>query len=132
MTLNVSADRFAPMRRLLSGQDEDYLIRQGFRREAARVRAHHRRLYFHFVDMLQKDFNRIHEARKACMVGDWDFEALLKEKYTAVSCLWLMRTAGVMHWMRLPQASQVAEAYVNRMEAYFAPLTPVPVRQQSL
>jgi hypothetical protein len=32
-----------------------------------------------------------------------------------------MRLAGVLHWMHLPQASEVAEMYVTRMEPYFTP-----------
>jgi len=129
--LDVTVERFAPMRRLLSGEDEEYLIRRGFRREAALLRARHRRLYFRFVNMLERDFNRVHDARKACMIGNWDFETLLKEKYTAASCLWLMRLAGVLHWLHLPQASEVAETYVTRMEPYFTPTANAPERTES-
>lgn len=129
--LDVTVERFAPMRRLLSGEDEDYLIRQGFRREASRLRAHHRRLYFRFVAMLGRDFNRVHDARKACMVGNWDFETLLKEKLTAESCLWLMRMAGVLHLLHLPQASVVAEMYATRVESYLGPVANAPVRTES-
>ena len=118
MNLDVSSARFAPMRRLLSGEDEDFLIRQGFPREAAQLRSHHRQLFFRFVDMLQKDFSTVHEARKAAMAENWDFEALLKERFTASYCLWAMRAAGMMHWIHLPQAAGVAKAYFDRVQSF--------------
>jgi hypothetical protein len=131
MTLNLSAARFAPMRRLLSGEDEDFLIRQGFRREASQLRSHHRKLFFRFVDMLQKDFITAHEARKAAMAENWDFEALLKERFTASYCLWAMRAAGVMHWVHVPQAGSVAQAYCERMQSFIAAGSAEPVAVQS-
>ena len=117
LNLDVSVARFAPMRRLLSGEDEEFLIRQGFRREASKLRAHHRRLFFRFVNMLQKDFSRVHEARKAAMVDNWDFETLLKERFRASHCLWAMRAAGVLHLAHMPQAAGVAQAYCDRVQA---------------
>jgi len=116
MTLDVSVARFAPMRRLLSGEDEDYLIRKGFRREASWIRSHHREYFFRFVDVLERDFGTAHAARKAAMAGNWDFEALLKERCTASYYLFAMRTAGAMHFMHLPQAARLAEAYFERVQ----------------
>jgi hypothetical protein len=116
MTLDVSVARFAPMRRLLSSEDEDYLIGKGFRREASWIRSHHRQYFFGFVDMLEKDFGTAHAARKAAMAGNWDFEALLKERVAASYYLWVMRTAGVMHSMHLPQAARLAEACFERVQ----------------
>lgn len=118
MTLDVSAARFIPMRRLLSGEDEEYLIRRGFRREAARIRSHHREYFFRFVDMLEKDFDAAHAARKTAMAGNWDFEALLKERVTASYYLWVMRTAGAMHLVRLPQAARLAETCFERVQPF--------------
>ncbi len=118
MSLDISVARFAPMKRLLSGEDEEYLLRQGFRREASRLRAHHRKLFFRFVNMLEKDFSVAHEARKAAMAGNWDFEALLKERLAASYCLWAMRTAGVMHFAHVPQAARVAQEQCERLQAF--------------
>jgi len=118
LALDISTARFAPMRRLLSGEDEDFLIRQGFLREASQLRSHHRKLFFSFVDMLERDFSRVHEARKAIMAeGNWDFEALLKERATASYCLLAMRTAGMMHWARVPQAAAIAKTYADRLQS---------------
>jgi len=114
MPMDISAARFAPMQRLLSGEDEKYLLREGFRSEAAQLRSHHRRLYFRFVNMLEKDFNTVHAARKAAMAGNWDFESLLRDRFTATYCLWTLRAAGVMHLMRLPQAQTIAQVQVER------------------
>lgn len=122
MGMDVSVARFRPMRRLLSGEDEKYLIRHGFRSEASRVRAHHRQFFFGFVDMLEKDFGAVHAARKMTMADNWDFETLLKERLTASYYLWVMRTAGFMHLMNLPQAARVAEACFERVQ----PLISVP------
>ncbi len=120
MTLDVSIARFAPMRRLLSGEDEEYLLRQGFRGEAARLRAHHRQLFFRFVNMLEKDFKTVHAARKAAMAGNWDFEALLKERAFASYCIWSMRAAGVMHFIHAPQAARIAEEQGNHLQEFLA------------
>jgi hypothetical protein len=118
MTWDISIARFTPMRRLLSGEDENFLVRQGFPREASKLRSHHRKLFFSFVDMLQKDFAAVHAARKAASTENWDFEALLKERFTASYCLWVMRTAGMLHWAHVPQAAVVAEAYFDRMQGF--------------
>ena len=130
MDLDVSVARFGPMRRLLSGEDEDYLIRQGFRREAAQLRSHHRKLFFRFVKTLQKDFDSVHAARKRAMAADnWDFEALLKERFAASYYLWVMRSAGVMHFAHLPQAAAIAQTYCDRLQSFAgqpAPAQPTP------
>jgi hypothetical protein len=131
MALSVSSARFAPMRRLLSGEDENYLVRQGFRREAAQIRSCHRKLYFRFVDMLQNDFGKVHQARKAAMTENWDFEGLLRERLTASYCLWAMRTAGMMHLLRVPQAATVAEAYCDRLQMRIAMAAVEPVSLRS-
>ena len=128
MSFDISVERFAPMQRLLSGEDEDYLIRQGFHREASSLRAQHRRLFFKFVNMLQKDFATVHSARKAAMAENWDFEALLKERVAGSYYIWLMRSAGVMHLLRVPQAAVLAQAYFDRVQPYFTGTVPVPVR----
>jgi len=132
MTLDISTARFAPMRRLLSGEDEDFLVRQGFRREASMLRSRHRQLFFKFVDMLQKDFGTAHEARKAAMTENWDFETLLKERFTASYCLWVMRAAGVLHWAHAPQAASVAQAYFERVEGFMRPTASASVSLQSV
>lgn len=108
-TMDISVARFAPMRRLLSGEDESYLLRQGFRQEAAELRAHHRRLFFRFVNMLEKDYKAVYEARKLAMADNWNFEALLRDRLKASYYLWTMRAAGAMHFIHLPQASKLAE-----------------------
>jgi hypothetical protein len=123
MALDVSIARFSPMRRLLSGEDEEFLIRHGFRREASRVRAHHRQFFFGFVDMLESDFNLVHAARKRAMADNWDFETLMKERLTASYYLMALRAAGFMHFMNLPQAASVAEAFFERV----CPLISIPV-----
>lgn len=120
MALEVA--RFNPMRRLLSGEDEAYLIREGFRREASQLRAHHRQLFFAFVKMLEREFGNAHAARKEAMVENWDFETLLKERLTASYYLWVLRAAGCMHFMNVPKASRLAEAYFERVR----PMVAVP------
>lgn len=120
MMPEISVARFHPMRRLLSGKDEEFLRSQGFNRQAAQLRSHHRKLFFRFVMMLEKDFGRVHAARKAAMVDDWNFEVLLRERWNASSYLWAMRLAGLMHWMYLPQAAGIAERYVGQLEQYLS------------
>jgi hypothetical protein len=130
MALDVTVARFNPMRRLLSGEDEKFLVRQGFRREASRVRANHRQFFFGFVDMLETDFGAVHAARKRAMAGNWDFETLLKERLTAAYYLWALRTAGYMHFMNLPQAARVADACFERVRPLISmpALAPAAVR----
>jgi hypothetical protein len=131
MNLDVSTARFAPMRRLLSNEDEDFLLRQGFRREAAQLRSHHRKLFFRFVDMLQRDFSTVHAARKAAMAENWDFETLLKERFTASYYLWAMRTAGYMHLVRMPQAANIARRYYDRVQSTISDAPRQPVSEPS-
>jgi len=123
MNLDVSTARFAPMRRLLSGEDEEYLTRRGFHREASWIRSHHRKCFFQFVDMLEKDFGTAHAARKAAMAGNWDFETLLKERFAASYYLFAMRTVGVMHFMHVPSASRLADTYLERVQSLVSAAT---------
>jgi hypothetical protein len=132
IALDVSIARFAPMRRLLSGEDEQFLIRQGFRREALQLRSHHRKLFFRFVAMLQKDFQKVHEARKVSMAGNWDFEALLKERLTGSYCIWAMRAAGMLHSIHFPQAAGFAQSYCDRLQSFIAAASEEPVALQAL
>jgi hypothetical protein len=131
LVLDVSIARFAPMRRLLSGEDEDFLVRQGFHREAQWLRAEHRKLFFRFVHMLQRDFNRVHEARKAAMADNWDFEALLRERWTAYYCVSAMRLAGMMHWVHVPQAGKIAQSYADRLQSFISAAAPEPAAVHS-
>ena len=130
-TLDVSISRFAPMKRLLSCDDEDFLVSQGFRREAALLRAQHRKLFFRFVRMLGRDFSTVHAARKAAMADNWDFEALLRERFTASYYLWMMRSAGFMHWAHIPQAADVAQSYCSRLQSFIT-APPAPAAVQSV
>ena len=62
------------------------------------------------------------------MAENWDFETLLKERFTASYYLWAMRTAGMMHWIHVPQAASVAQAYCDRFQSVIvaASLEPAP------
>ena len=121
LVLDISIARFAPMRRLLSGEDEQFLMRQGFRREARQLRAEHRRMFFRFVQMLGRDFKKVHESRKATMVDNWDFEALMRERWTAYYCLSALRIAGMMHWGHVPQAAEIAQTYAEQLQGFLNP-----------
>jgi hypothetical protein len=128
MNSEISLGRFAPMQRLLTGEDEEYLLRQGFRREAVQLRAHHRKLYFRFVAMLEKEYASVHEARKAAMAqSGWNFESLLRDRATASYYLWTMRTAGMMHLLHLPQAARLADQAAAAMFQAILPTPVVPV-----
>ena len=120
MTLDVSVKRFEPMLRLLSGEDEEYLLKQGFPREAAELRARHRKLFLRFVDMLEKDFTAVQTARQAAMAGSPDLEILLRDRMTATFFLLSIRYAALMHFLRLPGAGRYAEGQLRKI------LVPVP------
>ena len=116
MDLEVSVARFEPMRRLLSGEDEAYLRRQGLAREAATLRAQHRKLFFRFVDMLEKDFNRVQEERKIAMANQHlELEALLRDRMTATYRLWALRGAATLHYLKVPKAGEAAERLLGQL-----------------
>jgi len=116
MDLDVSVARFEPMRRLLSGEDEAYLRSQGLLREAAELRAQHRKLFFRFIDMLEKDFKRVQNARKMAMASQHlDLETLLRDRLKATYCLWALRGAATLHFMRLPRAGETAERVLEQL-----------------
>jgi hypothetical protein len=67
------------------------------------------------VNMLEKDFDTVYEARKLAMAENWNFESLLRDRLKASYYLWTMRAAGAMHLIHLPQAAELAQEKFDQL-----------------
>lgn len=81
--------------------------------------------------MLERDFGTAHAARKTAMAGNWDFETLLKARFAASYYLWVMRTAGAMHFVHFPQAARLAEVCFERVQSLLGATTLEPATLRS-
>jgi hypothetical protein len=71
--------RYAPMQRLLTRVDEQFLRRQGCPEAAMRLRREHRRCYREFLADLRREIRQARRLRGLAMAsaGSWDFWSLL-------------------------------------------------------
>jgi hypothetical protein len=95
--------RYAPMQRLLSRDDEHFLLRAGCRKAAVQLRREHRRCYREFLRNLKRELRNARRLQSLAMAstGQWDFWSLLANVVLSESSLlylsWLgwKATAGI-------------------------------------
>ena len=92
-------ERYAPMHRLLTQDDDLFLAGQGFPGAAKKLRREHRHCYFRYLACLTRE---IREARKLSTLAmaskrHWSFPALLEQMAIAESSLLYLRWLGCRH-----------------------------------
>lgn len=92
-------DRYAPMRRLLSRRDENYLRDQGRNALAAQLRREHRRCYFAYVTALAGEVRHGRRLMAAAMGSQqqWNFRLLLTRAVASEASLMYLRWLGMKH-----------------------------------
>jgi hypothetical protein len=92
-------ERYAPMHRLLTQDDDLFLVGQGFPDAAKKLRREHRHCYFRYLACLTQE---IRDARKLSTLAmsstrHWSFPALLEQMAIAESSLLYLRWLGCRH-----------------------------------
>jgi hypothetical protein len=92
-------ERYAPMQRLLAQEDELFLIEQGARASAKRLRREHRTCYFHYVSQLTREIRAARRLRTVAMASQehWSFWILLEHTVLSESSLLYLRWLGCRH-----------------------------------
>ena len=92
-------DRYAPMQRLLTSEDERFLASQGVPQAAAKLRRDHRRCYWEFLANLKGDIRRARRLQGLAMASaeKWDFWALLAHVLLSESSLLYLAWLGWKH-----------------------------------
>jgi len=92
-------ERYAPMHRLLSEEDELFLMQQGFPTAAKRLRREHRSCYFGYVKRLSGEIRAAQRLRTLAMASqeNWSFWALSAQTLLSESSLLYLRWLGCRH-----------------------------------
>jgi hypothetical protein len=92
-------ERYAPMHRLLSREDEFFLERQGLPAVASRVRHEHRNCYFGYLRRLTREIRTARRLHALAMASkeNWSFRTLLAHTVLSESSLLYLRWLGCRH-----------------------------------
>ncbi len=92
-------ERYAPMHRLLAEDDQLFLIQQGLRAAAKRLRRDHRRCYFGYVTSLTHEIRTARKLGALAMASqdNWSFWTLLARTVISESSLLYLRWLGCRH-----------------------------------
>jgi hypothetical protein len=102
---------YAPMLRLLDGEDERFLRRYGLRRAAGQIRRCHRRCFLDYVTLLSRAARAVRRERIGAMQsnGIRNFDEILSKAIRIEMALFSLRWLGWKHRARLSvSASDIA------------------------
>lgn len=92
-------ERYAPMRRLLSQDDDLFLRGRDLHSLAARLRREHRRCYFAYVTTLAREVRQARRLQTEAMASQqhWNFRLLLTHIVSSEASLMYLRWLGMKH-----------------------------------
>ncbi|MGA2879093.1 MAG: hypothetical protein ABSG13_09100 [Bryobacteraceae bacterium] len=92
-------ERYAPMHRLLTQDDDLFLVGQGFPSAAKKLRREHRLCYFGYLARLTREIRAGRRLGTLAMASKnrWSFPALLEQILIAESSLLYLRWLGYRH-----------------------------------
>lgn len=101
-------ERYAPMQRLLAQDDELFLIEQGARASARRLRRDHRSCYFDYVNRLTREIRAARRLQTVAMASQehWTFRVLLEHALLSESSLLYLRWLGYRHALGITVAAR--------------------------
>jgi hypothetical protein len=116
------------MQRLLARDDELFLIEQGARASARRLRREHRSCYFDYVNRLTREIRAARRLRTVAMASQehWSFRVLLAHTVLSESSLFYLRWLGYRHALGTTVAARDVRECLDFLLAApkFAPATP--------
>jgi hypothetical protein len=92
-------ERYAPMHRLLTREDEIFLERQGLPAAAKRLRREHRNCYFSYVARLTREIRAARRLHSLAMASreHWSFWTLMAGTILSETSLLYLRWLGYRH-----------------------------------
>jgi hypothetical protein len=92
-------ERYAPMHRLLAEDDQLFLLGQGLRTAAKRLRQEHRHCYFSYVNSLTREIRSARKLAALAMASqrNWSFWTLLARTVISETSLLYLRWLGCRH-----------------------------------
>jgi hypothetical protein len=92
-------ERYAPMHRLLAEDDQLFLVQQGLRTVAKRLRRDHRSCYFGYLQSLTREIRMARKLGALAMASreNWSFWTLLARTVISESSLLYLRWLGCRH-----------------------------------
>jgi len=99
--------RYAPMQRLLTRADENFLCRQGCPKAAAKLRREHRQCYWEFLARLRREIRQSRQLRGLAMASadEWDLWSLTSYAILSECSLLYLGWLGWRHSVGLPSAA---------------------------
>ncbi len=96
---NSARARYAPMHRLLTQDDDLFLVGQGFRDAAKKLRREHRNCYFDYLARLRRELRAGRKLGTLAMAskGNWSFPNLLTHTLITESSLLYLQWLGCRH-----------------------------------
>jgi len=118
--------QFAPMKRLLSTRDEDYIRSHGHGRNAAReMRRDHREAYSGYLKVLTDQVRRQRALRKLAMsgAGNWDVRSDMRKIFMCESALLYLRWLGWKRFFRISVDAGAVEDCLAVLVPEFGPIS---------
>ena len=106
---------YAPMLRLLNGEDEAFLVRQGSPEAAERIRRDHRRCFVGYMTLLARDARALRRQRIQSMQSNEirNFDAILTNAIRIEMALLQMRWLVWKHRLRLAVSAEDVAARLD-------------------
>ena len=101
-------ERYKPMLRLLTQDDEKFLLQQGFPGIARRLQREHRSCYFHYLACLMREIRSARKLGALAMASKerWSFWSLSAQVVLSESSLLYLRWLGCRHALGISVAAR--------------------------
>ena len=118
-----SAFRYLPMRRLLSGEEEEFWMQSTdgsqFRRDE--FRAERRRLFRGYLQLITSDFGRLSQGVRLCLIHatedrSADIARLVSLEWSLRKLLWLAELRLMFHWLGVKPVD--ATQLINALQGF--------------
>jgi len=118
-----SAFRFLPMRRLLSGEEEEYWMQstEGSEFRRNEFRAERRRLFRGYLQLIASDFARLSQGVRLCVVRATedrtaDISRLVSLEWSLRKLLWQAELRLLFHWLGVKPVD--ATELINALQGF--------------
>ena len=118
-----SSFRYLPMRRLLSGEEEEYWMQSTegsqFRRDE--FRAERRRLFRGYLQLIASDFGRLSQGVRLCLIHatedrSADISRLVSLEWSLRKLLWQAEVSLMFHWLGVKPVD--ATQLINALQGF--------------
>ena len=118
-----SSFRYLPMRRLLSGEEEEYWMQStdGSKYRREEFRAERRRLFREYLQLIAVDFGRLSQGVRLCLVHATedrtaDISRLVSLEWSLRKLLWRAEVSIMFHWLGVKPVD--ATQLINALQGF--------------